>query len=140
MVGCRAVRRRVVGSHHLVGVLESVDVVEDVEELGVGVGILLAGVGVRGIHPDGDAVRHRASHRAVLGPVRHRIAEVLADHSLERLDFPGGVEAPEQIVERTVLEEHQHHVVHRIRSYRGHESSLHGGGGRPYAIAALGGR
>ena len=95
------------------------------------------GSGSGHVHPGGDAVGHDASRRAVLGPVRHRVAEVLAKHPFERLDFPGVVEAPEQIVERSVLEEHQHHVVHRIRSYRGHRSSL-GGGERPYAIAAPG--
>ena len=90
------------------------------------------------------AVWHDPALCAVLGPGRDRVAEVLADHPFERLDLSGRVEAPEQIVERPVLEEHEHHVVHRILSCWRHllprrARRVPGGrrGARTYATAAL---
>ena len=119
-----ALRRCVVGRHHVDGILEAVGIVQHVEQLGVGVGILLPGVRVRHVHAAGDPVRHDAAGCPVLGPGRHGIAEVLPDHPLEGVDFARRVETPEQIVERPVLEQHEHHVVHRVPSCRSHRLPL----------------
>jgi len=48
--------------------------------------------------------RDDPAFRAVLGPGRNGVAEVLADDPFERLDVARPVEASEQIVERSVLE------------------------------------
>jgi hypothetical protein len=95
-------------------VLEAVRLVEHIEQLRIGVLVLLSRVGIRRVHAVGDPVVYEPALCAVLGPRRNGIAEVLADDPFERLDVPRPVEASEQIVERSVLEEHQHHVVHRI--------------------------
>jgi hypothetical protein len=64
--------------------------------------ILLAGVGVRRIHRLCDAVRNGLAISAVFRPWRNRVAQVLAEYALERLDFARLLQASEQIVERAV--------------------------------------
>ena len=125
VVGDEAVHRRplalgwsVVRRHHLGGVLESVRLVEDVEQLGVRVLVLLPRVGVGSVHVGGDPVGHRSPLGAVLGPRRDRVAQVLADDPLERGHLPGLIKAPEQVVERAVLEEDEHHMIHCVRGVR----------------------
>ena len=113
-------RRCVVGRHHLCGVLEAVGLVEHVEQLRVRVLVLLAGVGIRRVHAVGDPVGDDPGRGAVLGPGGYRVGEVLADHPFEGRDVTRPVEAPEEVVERSVLEQHEHHVVHRVVSCRRH--------------------
>jgi hypothetical protein len=50
----------------------------------------------------------------VLGPYGDRVAQVLTDHSLERLAILRTVEMPEDIVEGAVLEEDQYDVVEGV--------------------------
>jgi hypothetical protein len=57
----------------------------------------------------------------VLGPLGDRVAEVLADHPLERLHLTRLVQAPEQVVERAVLEHDHDDVVESVlRAWRRH--------------------
>ena len=94
--------------------LEPVLVVDDVEQLGVGVEVLLARVRIRRVHIGGDRIRNIPSVSAVLGPVGDRVAQVLADYPLKVLAVLRAVEVSEDIVERAVLEEHQHDVVEGV--------------------------
>ena len=58
-------------------------------------------------------VRDRLALGAVLGPVRDRVAQILADDSLERLPVsPVRTDGP-TVVEGPVLEQHENHMVHR---------------------------
>ena len=54
--------------------------------------VLLARVRVRRVHVRRDRVRDRLALGAVLGPLGDRVAEVLADHALERLAVLGPVQ------------------------------------------------
>ena len=65
--------------------LEAVLFAQDVVELGVGVGVLLARVGVGAVHVGGHRVGHHLALGTVLGPLGDRVRQVLADHSLEGL-------------------------------------------------------
>ena len=66
------------------------------------------------IHVGGDRVRHVLSVSAVLGPAGDRVTQVSADYPLKVLAVLGAVEVSEDIVERAVLEEHQHDVVEGV--------------------------
>ena len=120
----RTGRRRVPRSRHALADLEPVVLVQRVEQLRVGVVPLLARVRVRRVHVGGDRVRHHLAIGPVLGPLRDRIAQVLADDALEGLAILGAVEVPEHVVQGSVLEEHHDDVVERVRSGRwvGHAS------------------
>jgi hypothetical protein len=56
----------------------------------------------------------------VFGPLRDRVRQVLAGHTLEGLVVLESVEMAEQVVERAVLEQHENHVVHRVRAVMAH--------------------
>ena len=71
----------------------------------------------------GDPVAHDPVLRYRLGPVRDRIGEVPAEHALERLDLPRGVQPPQEIVEGTVLEARDH-VVHHVASCGRHRATV----------------
>ena len=107
-------RRDVPRRGHGLADLEAVVLVERVVELGVGVEVLLARVRVRRVHVVGDRVGHDLALGAVLGPLGDRVAEVLADHALERLAVLGSVQVTEEVVERAVLEQDQDDMVHGL--------------------------
>ncbi len=109
-------RRNIPRRGHRLADLEAVVLVQRVVELGVGVEVLLTGVRVRRVHVRRDRVRDGLALSAVLGPVGNRVAEVLADHALERLVVLRPVQVTQQVVERPVLEQHQHHMVHAMTS------------------------
>ncbi len=93
--GGLAGRRRVERRHHLGRVLETVGLVEHVEQLGVRVLVLLARVGVRRVHPGRHAVGDHLALGTVLRPLGDRVAQVLADHALEgREPRPAGRGGP----------------------------------------------
>src|SRR5207244_9464564 len=69
--------RRVPGRGHLLAELEAVVLVEDVEQLRVGVVPLLTRVRVRRVRR--DRVRHHLPLGTVLGPIRDRVAQLLPD-------------------------------------------------------------
>jgi hypothetical protein len=94
--------------------------VERVVELGVGVEVLLSRVRIRCVHVFRDRVRDRLALGAVLGPIRDRAAQVLADHALEGLAVIGAVQVAQQIVERPIFEEDQNDMVQGIRTLRAH--------------------
>ena len=106
--------RHVVGRRHFGGVLEAVALVEHIEELGVGVLVLLARVWVGHVHGGRDAVGHHPARATVLGPPGYGIVQVLPEDPVEVGGLPGLIEVPEQVVERSVLEEDQDHMVHRM--------------------------
>ena len=106
-----------------------VALVEDPEQLRVDVRELLTRVGIRRVHGRRDAVRY--SPVPVFDPLGDRVGEILADHVLERGDLTGLVQAPEQVVERTVLEHHHHDVIERVLRRRFAQS-------RPSSIHSLG--
>ena len=114
--GLLAIRWCVIRRDHLSGVLEAVGRVEHVEQLGVGVLILLPGIGIWRIHVSGNPIRHCAEFGTMLGPSRDRVAQVPAQDPFERIDLAGLVQVAEQVVERAVLEEHEDHVIHCVRS------------------------
>ena len=55
------------------------------------------GSGYGRVHVLGDAVGHDAAVRAVLGPLRDRVAQVLADNALEGLHLARLVQAAKQL-------------------------------------------
>jgi len=112
------------GRHHFGGVLEAVGLVQDVEQLGICVLVLLARVRVGRVHIVGDGVGDDPALCSVLGPRRDGVAQVLADHASKEGTSPGWVEAAEQVVERAVLEQDQDHVVHGIRTFGSHGDSF----------------
>ena len=59
----------------------------------------------------GDRVGDRLALGSMLGPLRDRVAEVLADHALEGLAVIGAVKVTQQIVERPILEQDQDDMV-----------------------------
>jgi hypothetical protein len=74
------VARRVERSGHLLGHDAPVaGRVDDTEQLGINVREFLPRVGIRGVHVRRDPVGHDLAVRAVLGPLRDRVAQVLAD-------------------------------------------------------------
>jgi hypothetical protein len=79
--------------------IEAVVLVPRSEELGVGVEVFLARVRVRGIHVRGDPVGNRLPLGTVFRPRGERVAEILADHALERLAILGPIQSAEDIVE-----------------------------------------
>ena len=91
-----------------------VGVVEDPEQLGVDVGELLSRIRPRRVHRGRHPVRHHLALRAVLSPRRDRVAQLLADHALERGHLARLVQATEQVVEGTVLEHHHNHMIKRV--------------------------
>jgi hypothetical protein len=108
LIGRRVVRGDDVRGHHpAVG-----GRVDQPEQLGVDVLVLLAGIGRRGVHVGRDPVRDRPGRPGdrVHGPVRDRIGQVQAGDALEGRDFARLVQAAEQVVERAVLE-HDHDDV-----------------------------
>jgi hypothetical protein len=119
------VGRRVEGRDHLLGrhaaVARRIDLAE---QLRVDVRELLARIGIRGVHVLRDAVGHDAAVRAVLSPLRDRVAQLLADHALEGLDLARLIQPAEEVVERAVLEHHHDHVVKAVLTLRcGHSRS-----------------
>jgi hypothetical protein len=50
----------------------------------------------------------------VLGPVRDRVAQLLAGHALEGGYLPGLVQPTQQVVERAVLEHDHNHMIKRV--------------------------
>ncbi len=103
--------------------LEAVVLFEDVVELRVRVVVLLARVGVRGVHIGRDGVGDRLALGAVLGPLRDRVGEVLADHALEALPVLGPVQVAEHVVEGAVLKQDEDDMVHRVRAIMAHRAS-----------------
>jgi hypothetical protein len=77
------------------------------------VGELLTRIGPGGVHGGRDAIGHDLAVRAVLGPARDRVAQLLAAYALEGLHLTGLVQPTEQVVERAVLEHHHNHVIQR---------------------------
>ena len=61
---------------------------------------------------------------AVLGPLGNRVAQALADDPVEGLAVLGTVEVSEDVVERSVLEEHKHDVVEGVRLIRSRASAM----------------
>lgn len=125
VVGHEAVHRRrrtfggsVEGSLDVVPTREAIVLVQDAEQLRVRVRVLLTGVRVGRIHEVAHMRHHAAAavRRLVLRPLRHRIAQVLAEHAFERLAVPGPVQVSEEVVQGAVLEEHDNHVIHRVRT------------------------
>jgi hypothetical protein len=51
---------------------------------------------------------------AVLGPLRDRVGQILAQHAIERLAVFRPIEAAQQVVQRPVLEHHHDHMIQRI--------------------------
>ena len=96
--------------------LEAVVLVERVVELGVGVEVLLPRVRIGGVHVVGDRARNRLAISAVFGPFRDRVAQALADHTLEGLAVLGAVKTTEQVVKRAILEQDQNDVVQSLRA------------------------
>ena len=94
----------------------AVALIEDPEQLGVDVRQLLTRIGPRGVHRRRYAVRHDRPVPSVLGPLRDRVAEVLADHPLERLHLTRLVQPTKQVVERAVLEHDHDHMVQSVGS------------------------
>ena len=76
--------------------------------------------GIGAVHVAGHRVRHHLALGAVLGPLRDRVREILADHALEDLSVLGSVEVTEHVVQRPILEQHHDHVIHRVPSINGH--------------------
>jgi hypothetical protein len=58
--------------------------------------------------------RYQLALGAVLGPLRDRVGEVLADHSLERLAIPRPVQTAKHVIQRPVLKHHHDHVIQRV--------------------------
>ena len=84
---------------HVVDRGADVPLVDDVVQLGVGVRVLLAGIGIRRVAVRGRAEAHLPRLAAVtgwhgLGPRRDRVREVPAQHPFERRLLLGGVELP----------------------------------------------
>ena len=106
------VRGRVVrGGHVLAQHAPVAGRVDDPEQLGVDVRVLLPRVRVRGIGVRRHRVGHDPAVRARAGPGRDRVAQLLADHALERGDFAGLVQAAQEVVERAILEHNGHDVI-----------------------------
>jgi hypothetical protein len=113
------IRRRVVRRDHLLARHAAVaGRIDAAEQLRVDVRVLLARIGPRGVHVLGHAVGHDASVRAVLGPLRDRVAEVLADDPLEGLHLARLIRAAEQMIERAILEHDHHDVVKGVLALR----------------------
>ena len=127
VVGHEAVHRRrrtlgrsVVRRRDVVPAGEAVVLVEDPEQLGVGVEVLLAGVGVGRIHVVAHVRRDPAAavRRLVLRPLRHRIAQLPAEHPLERLAVARPVQVAQEVVQGAVLEEDDDDVIHGVGTVR----------------------
>jgi hypothetical protein len=99
IVGVAPDWRSVPGRRHGRADLEAVVLVQDVEELSVGVVVLPARVRVGAIHVGGDRVRHDLAVSAVLGPCRNRVGEVFADHAFEGLPAFRSVEMAKHVVQ-----------------------------------------
>src|SRR5450755_499050 len=104
----------------LLGDLEAVVLVKDVEQLGVGMEVLLARVRVRGIHVRSDRVRDRLALGTLLGPPGDRVAQTLTDDTLEGLTILWAIQMAQKIVERPVLEQDENNMVHRMTSINRH--------------------
>ena len=102
-------RRRHVATH-----LAPVVIIKGVEQLHIGMEVLLAGVRIRRVHVSGGVIPHdtAAVRGLVLGPCRDGIREILADDTFEDLAVCRAVEVAEHVVERAVLEQDQDDVVH----------------------------
>jgi hypothetical protein len=108
----RGVERRL---HRLIGQEPVVFWCHRPEQLGVGVGVLLARVGVGRVHRG----RHVHRHHAPLGVwrvARDGVRQVAAGHALEGRDLTRVVQITQQVVEGPVLEHHRHHVVEPVRA------------------------
>jgi hypothetical protein len=87
-------------------------------QLGIDVRVFLARIGIRGVHVLRHAIRHDAGVRAVLGPLRDRVAQVLADDPLEGLHLARLVQPAEQMVEGAILKHQHDHVVEAMLTVR----------------------
>jgi hypothetical protein len=104
----------VVWSGHLLGQRAAVGGrVDDAEQLRVDVLVLLARVRVGRVHVLRHPVRHVPLVGTVLRPLRDRVGELFAEDPLEGLDLPRLVQAPQKVVEGTVLEHDHDDVVER---------------------------
>src|ERR1700683_4710449 len=88
--------------------------VDQPEQLGVDVLVLLAGVRARRVHARSHPVRHGRPAGSVGGPVRDGVAELAAGHALERGHLARLVKAAEQVVERAVLKHDRDDVIERV--------------------------
>ena len=107
-------RRGVVRRGDLRAELEPVLLVLDAEQLGVGVRVLLAGVGIGAVHVGGYRVRHHLAVGTVFSPFRDRVGQVLAEHAVEGLAVTRPVQAAKHIIERPVLEQHHDQMIQRV--------------------------
>ena len=99
--------------------------VEDPEQLGVDVRILLARIRVRRVHVAGDAVVDHLLVQGLPRQRRDRVRELLADNALERCHLTRFVQTAEQIVERPILEHQHNDMVDRgARVVSGHHRVL----------------
>jgi hypothetical protein len=76
--------------------------------------VLLPGVGVGAVHVGSHRVGHDLAVGVVLSPLRDRIGQVLADHALKGLAVARPVQPAKEIVQRPVLEHHDHYVIEGI--------------------------
>ena len=104
----------VVRRHNVGTEFESVGLVKDVVQLHVRMRIFLASVRIGAVHIGGDGEGDAPPLRSVLGPWGNRVGKFLAEHAVELDVVLGAVEAAQQVVERTVFENHQNDVIHGI--------------------------
>ena len=113
------IARRVERRGHLLGQDAPVaGRVDHTEQLGVDVGELLARIRVRRVHVLRDPVRHELAVRAVLGPRRDRVGQLLADHALEGGHLTRLIQPAKQVVEGPVLEHHRDDMIERVPAVR----------------------
>ena len=116
-IGWRVIRGHyVLGQHPPVGWR-----VDQPEQLGVDVLVLLPGVGRRDVHARRGPVRYQLrgcpGHR-VRGPFRDRVGQAQSRHAREGRYLTRLVQAAEEVVERAVLEHDHDHVIDGVAPVR----------------------
>jgi hypothetical protein len=88
------------------------------EQLRVDVRVLLARIGIGSVYVLCDAVVNDTALGSVLGPLRDRVAQVLAEDTLEGLHLARLVQPAEQMVEGAILKHQHDHVVEAMLTVR----------------------